>query len=352
MKPNYFYLTLTLIFSISLATKGQVAERIVKEEYKANEATMLNIDSKFGKVEILNWEKSVVQVEVIMKAESDNKEFANETLQKLNVELSQEGNEIFIKTLIEERITSNFRKKVKFSVDITVYTPEWINIKLLNKYGSVFIERIDGKADLIVQYGSLTIRELGRSNVKPLNQISLAYSKGTIEKASWLKTDLSYSKLTIDEAQAIICISKYSSLSSEKINSLVSDAKYDTYSVSSLNNFVGEMKYSNLKVSEFSGKMEIKSSYTSVKVDEVMPGFESLDIDNSRGGYKFGISNKASFNLDGEAIRGDIDVEGMEDLNRKAVNADKTVWGTFGNESTKGDIKIITREGSVKIEIL
>ena len=353
MKTFGFNTVLITIFSfLVLSTNGQVAERNINMEFDADKNTNINIDSRFGKVEILTWEKPVVSIEVFLKAESDSRDLSNEILQKLNSEITRQGNEILIKTIIEERITSSSRRKVKFSVDYTINVPEWIHLKLVNRYGTVFIERIDGLADITVQYGNLTIRELGRGNEKPLNQVTLAYSRGTIDKASWLKTDLSYSKLSIDEARAVVAVSKYSSLSSDRLNSLVADSRYDTYSVSFLNNFAGQMRYANLKLNEVTGKMDITSSYTNVRVEKVLPGFESLVIENSRGNYRLNISKDSSFQLNGEALRGDIQVDGMSELSRKVVNADKTVWGTYGNTSGAGEIKIRTSDGSVRMAIL
>jgi len=328
---------------------GQVAEREIRMEYDADKSTIVNIDSKFGKTEILNWDKPEVSIYVKLSAESENKELAEETLAKLNSEISEEGNEIFIKTSIEDRITSTPRKKIKFSIDYTIHVPEWINIELLSKYGTVFIERINGNADITVQYGNLTIRELTRGNVKPLNEVVLAYSRGIIDKASWLKTDLSYSKLTLEEGRAVVSVSKYSSLNSENINSLVADSKYDTYSVGSTYNFAGQMKYANLKLNELNGKLDISSSYTNVKIEHVLPGFELLNIENTRGNYKINISGDASFEINGDAIRGDISVEGISDLNKKIVNANKTIRGSYGSKDQAGEIKIITTEGNIKI---
>ncbi len=331
---------------------GQVAEREISMEYKADQNTTINIDSKFGKTEILNWDKSQVLITARLSAESDNRELAAETLQKLNSEIRKEGDNIFVKTIIEERITSTARRKIKFSIDYTVYAPEWINVELLSKYGTVFIEKVDGAANISVQYGNLTIRELSRGNIKPLNEVSLAYSRGTIDKASWLKTDLSYSKLSVEEARAIVSVSKYSSLTAENINSLVIDSKYDTYSVSSLNNFAGQMRYANLKLAELGQKMDITSSYTNVRIENVLPDFNSLNIQNSRGNYRLNISGDASFNIHGDANRGDISVDGMSDLNRKVVNTEKTVWGSYGDKNNPGDIKVKVTDGNVKIVIL
>jgi len=352
MKTTGYRTILAILLFISISANAQVAEKEINMEFKANKDSKINIDSKFGKVEILNWDKPLITVDVKLTAESENKDLGTETLDKLYSEITKEGEEIFIKTIIEERIVSTPGKKVKFSIDYTIYAPVWINVKLLNKYGTVFIERIDGTADITVQYGNLTIRELGRQNDKPINQLILAYSRGTIDKASWLKADLSYSKLSIDEARAVVAITKYSSFSGENISSLVSDSKYDTYSVNTLSNYAGQMRYANLKINELSGKCDITSSYTNVKFENILPGFESIVIDNSRGNYKLNISRESSFSLNAETSRGDIVVEGMNDLNNKTVNSDKSIWGTYGDADSGGEIKIKSTDGNIRITIL
>lgn len=337
----------SMALTIPMAT-GQKIEKNMKESFKADKSTLLDVDSKFGEVRILAWDKNEVEVNANIWVESKREDYAKELLSKLDAKITVADNKISVKSVIPDKL--NTKKDTKFRIDFTINAPEYLNVDLSSKYGSAFIDELSGHANLHVAYGNLKIMELTRGQEKPLNTINLAYSTGNIQEAGWFKLDMSYSKLSIEEAQAVVAISKYSSFALEECSSLVIQSKYDTYSLGELNNFLGELKYGNLKIGELSKKLEIESAYTSVKVEEISSDFEMIKIDNSRGGFKLGISENASFNIKGTAIRGDIDVSGMDNLNRKVENANKYIDGTYGsNPGSTIDIEV--KEGSVKIDL-
>jgi len=350
MKNHYTYrinlaIALLLVFATSFAQK---AEKTKSESFEVDQNTLLDISSKFGEVEITTEDGSMLSVEANIWVESNRQSEADELLEQLDAEIYKDGNTVVVKSVLPDRLST--RNKTKFRVDFTITAPEYINLNLSSKYGSVYVEETSGKAEIYVGYGNLKVLELNRGNQKPLNKVTLAYSKGNIEEAGWLKVDLAYSKLAIEEAAAVVSITKYSGLSIEECSSLVMESKYDTYSIGELNNFLGELKYGNLSIDELSSKLDVESAYSSVKVDEIGSDFESIRVENSRGGYKLGISEGASFTINGVAIRGDISVYGMENLSKKSENADKYIKGTHGN-NPKSTIELEVKEGNIKIEL-
>lgn len=334
-----------LLFTMS-NSNAQKLEKSFTESFKTDKSTILEIDSKFGEVKIMTWDENSVEVNVDIWVESSREERAEELLSNLDAEVSSTDDRITVKSILPDKL--NTRKDTKFRIDFTINAPPYINLELSSKYGTVFVDALGGHAHISVSYGNIKVRELSRGKEKPLNQINLAYSTGSIEEADWLKLDLSYSKISIDKATAIMAISKYSGFTLEEGSSLVIESKYDTYSMGELNNFLGEMKYGNLKIEELFKKLEIESAYSSVKVEEIGPEFELISIENSRGGYKLGIDDDASFILKGEAIRGDISITGMENLNKQVENADKYINGTYGS-SPSATINLEVKEGSIKI---
>lgn len=348
---KFFTLASLIFFTMVLSapiTMGQKIEKNLKESFNADKSTSLDVESKFGEVSILAWDKNEVEVNVNIWVESNREEYAKELLSELDAEITVSENTISVKPVFPAKL--NTRKDTKFSIDFTINAPEYINLDLSSKYGSAFIDELSGHANIYVAYGNLKIMELTRGQEKPLNTIDLAYSSGNIQEAGWIKLDMSYSKLSIDEAQAVVAISKYSVLSMDECSSLVIESKYDTYSIDELNNFLGDLKYGNLKIGELSKKLEVESAYTSVKVGEIGSGFEVIQINNSRGGVKLGVSENASFNIKGTAIRGDIDVSGMNKLNVKVENASKYIDGTYGSNPV-ATIDIEVKEGNVKIDL-
>ncbi len=346
-----FLTGLVMVFFSGMLIPELAAQRLEKtaeETFSASKSTILDVDSKFGNVEVLSWENDEVFIEALMWVESKRESYAQELLDNMDVEIFVEENRIVARSVFADNMSN--RNDTRFRIDFTISVPEYINFELSSKYGSAFIESISGHADIAVAYGNLKIQELTRGNEKPLNRVKLAYSSGNLEEASWIKTELAYSKLTIEEARAIMMLTKYSSVNIEEGSSLVIESKYDTYKVSELTNFLGELKYGNLSIGELSKKLDISSKYTSVKIDEIGSNFESIKIDNQRGGYKLTIDDGASFTINGQASRGDISVSGVENLNQKVENTERYISGKHGANPTSS-VLISVKDGSVDVKV-
>jgi hypothetical protein len=168
------------------------------KDYDANENTLLIIQNKFGDVDINNWDKNKVSIDVIITVDHKNEEKAKELIDYIEVEFNQTGNTIEAITKIDEKFskwnsfTFNDNQK-EFSIDYKVNIPKNIKLDLLNKYGSVFINEVAGHTKISVKYGNLKINKLTRENIKPLNEIYLGYSNGTIEDCKWLNLNIKYS---------------------------------------------------------------------------------------------------------------------------------------------------------------
>ncbi|MFW5821686.1 MAG: hypothetical protein ACOCWA_10365, partial [Bacteroidota bacterium] len=275
---------LILLFAELGMLNAQKVEKNYRESFRVNSSTILDIDSKFGEVRLIEGDGNTLEVKANIWVESNREEIAEKLLSNLDAEIVMSDNRVIVKSVFPDKMNTD--KKTKFRIDFEIFAPSDINLELSSKYGMVYIEEHSGHADISVEYGTLKCQELTRGKEKPLNTLKLAYSSGSIEETGWLKLDLAYSKLAITEAQALVVLSKYSGLSMDECSSIVLESKYDTYSLGELNNFLGEMKYSNLKIDEISKQFEIESAYTSVKVGEISQDFETIKIENSRGGYK------------------------------------------------------------------
>lgn len=338
-------ISLLLILTYSSIYAQEKLEKTINEEFSLEKGSTLDISCKFSNVEITNWDKNKIAVVVEISVESNKKTTAEDLLNNLGVDISQSGNIVSVKTILTTKL--NTGKNTKFDINISIQAPKNINLDLVSKYGSVFIEENTGKVSANVDYGSINIGSLNRGKVKPLNEINLRYSKARIEKADWLKMDMAYSKLTMEEAKAIVLISKYSGLTVEECSSIVTDSKYDTYRIEELNNFNANMNYSNVKIEELNKKLEVESNYSTVNVEEMGPEFEFIKIDNSRGSYKIGLNPSSAFSISAEAIRCSISVPDINITSKKTENANKFFEGNYG-ENQKSKIDVKSKEGNVK----
>jgi hypothetical protein len=229
--------------------------------------------------------------------------------------------------------------------------PKTIPLTLSNKYGSVFINELASTSTIDVKYGKLTANKILHDSQQPLTKVVLGYSNATIQECKWVKMDIKYSKIQIAQSKAIIMQSKYSKIYVDNGSSLICESKYDTYELGKLANLVALAGYTHFKMAELSNKLQIESKYSDVEIDNVPAGFEQIKIDNSYGSYKIGITQDASYRIDGNARYCKINYpEDNGRVNRFNENNEMKVNGLIGrDERTKSSVIVNSNYGNIRL---
>jgi hypothetical protein len=350
----------SLIFFIGfLLVAGQTIysqENVTKEfhkEFQTNVNTVLTLDNKYGDMEVKDWDKNMVQVDVIIRIQNTSREKAERLLSYIDVVFTEEGDAIAAKTVFDDKFntTSTWRDNNDLSINYTVHMPKTIQLNLFNKYGNVFINEITGRASIAIKYGKLKANRIYRGNEKPLTEIDLAYSDASIEESDWLKINMKYSNLNMNTSGAIVLLSKYSKISIDECSSLVIEGKYDVYRFGRMANLVAASAYSNFEIEEIREKISMETEYSDFKVGFVPASFKSIEINNKYGGYKIGIDENASYQLNGQAEYAKISYPDIGKVSRITENTSMQVNGNVGSDSNPdATVRITTKYGSVKLD--
>ncbi len=362
MRPqNFRHYALIIVLALFTGFTTRAAEdeysKKIHKEYDTNEQTHLDLTNKYGDVEITNWSKNTLVIDVKITVDHRSEEKAKELLDHITVNFNQNDNTIEVETEIEE----NFNKSSwffdfdsnnkKFSIDYEIKMPKSLQLTLENKYGDVFLDEVTGQADLTVKYGNLKANKILRNNTKPLSKIYLAYSDGTIEEANWLKMTLKYSKMEVNKSTALIAVTKYSKLYTNETSSIVAESKYDHYYLGDVENLVSESKYTDYKLDQLNKKLDVNTKYGDIDISYIPKTFEEITIDNKYGHIDLKIDKAASYKIDGTAEYGDIDYPESKNVNRMEENTDLKIHGIIGKaKNPKSNIKLKTKYGDIEIE--
>ena len=297
------YLTiiiLTILASTVSFARDEEFTKKYKKEYDVKPGTQLQIENKYGNVDIKNWEKKSISIEVVITVRASNEEKARKLLDQINVEFSETGDIISAKTDFSSDFSKYFQNTRDKLIDIhySVNMPKNVPLNLSNKYGNAFINELTSTSVIDIKYGNLKANRIVHNDEKPLTQINLAYSNADIELCTWVKFDVKYSKVEMDESKALVFLSKYSKIFITKGSSLVTESKYDTYRLGKFTNLVATAGYSNFKAEEISNKIIMETRYTDLNVNHVPAGFENIKLTTSYGNYSVIIDPEASYRLD------------------------------------------------------
>jgi len=355
MKAKRFNILLigVLLGLIPVLTSAQ--DQVTKEyheEYATADYSKLILENKYGNVDIQNWDSPKIKIDVIVKVKHSNEEKAQKMLDRINVKFSTEGKSVKAETVFEDRFKSNSGNN-EFDINYAVQIPKSLDLELRNKYGHAFLDELSGHAQIDIKYGKLTVNKLSRGQVKPLNTVSLAYASGSsIGECSWLKANIKYSSLDIEKAKAFVGYTSYMKLSIDEASSVVIEGKYDGYRFGKLSNLVVNCSYSNIEVDELSKKLEADTKYGSCKIEYLPPTFESVNIEGGYTGFKIGLDEKASYELDAETSYGRISFhENGGKLSRIQESNKTAVYGRVGtDENPSASVRVRTKYGGVKLD--
>lgn len=356
---NIYYYSIALFIFLALASvKTFSQEYVVKhisKAFSANSSTELNINTKYGNVDIRDWKKNEIKIDVKIIIRGLSSQKTDQVLKNININIYNEGNIIYAQTQFDDAffkiIDKNYPRDDKnFEINYIINMPSNVKLSLKNKYGNIFINKLESKSIITLKYGSLQANQFLSSGKEKITEINLGYSNATIESCKWLKLNIKYSKLNIQDSKALIIMSKYSEVNIEKNSSVVCESKYDTYRIGTLSNFVTEAKFSNFKFDELKKKLLINTKYTDIRIKYIPPSFKSIEIENSYGSIGIGIDAKASYKIKGYAKYAEIHYPSNSRVIKSQENTEFNVRGVIGKENASDSyVKIETLYGSINL---
>jgi len=351
------YKSLLAAVVLLLTTSFAQAQEISKEfhkEYDAQKGDILELNNRYGDINIVTVESDKIVVDVVVTLSYPDREKAEKLMSYINISFTEESGKYSVKTTIEEgfNLSGWGRTDKRFNIKYNVSVPSWIDLTVINKYGNVELDKLDGYLNANVQYGNISTGKLTRGNIKPVNTLNVSYGKINITEAGWLDITARYTNdVIVSKAQAVAIDTKYSKIAITEVSSIVIDSKYDKYILGSVNNIIVNSGYSDFEISSVAKKIVIDSNYGSFRTDYVAPGFELIDIDTDYMGVSAIIDKSASYNIEGKVSYGKIEFD-EELFNRQKQiinNTSMELEGVVNQQSTGrlGEVVINASYGNV-----
>lgn len=315
-KSLFLSLLLIIGLSFSLSAQDSEAKKEISESYKVTKDYTLGIDSKYGAIDIVNWDKNELEVviEIIVKAKSEEK--AQKVLDNIDIDINESANGVDFKTQIELKTLGN---NINVEVNYKVSAPASVNVNLTQKYGSIFLEEITGDANITVKYGSIKAQSLMNASGKE-NILMMGYSESMIKSCSGISGKFAYSDVNFGSVES----------------------------------FQGKISYSEFSAENVSKKLVAEASYSEVKIENIEAGFELVDISSGYGDVKVDVADNASFSYELDTKYGDLSApEGAEKVGEKdhdhGPNLHKAVKGKVGS-GAGGKVHVTAKYADVKLK--
>lgn len=293
-------MTLLILMLFSIMLSGQELKKEFNESFDVNANASVELQNKFGNIQIETWNKNQVTINVIVSVDAKSEKESQRILDNINVTIN--GSNTSVKAITKMNGKADC-KNCEFSIDYFVKMPATGMLNVQNEFGNTYVGDLDGKAKVTVKYGNLEMGDLRADK----NDINVAFGDAEFDIVTAAEVHLEYGSIEIGKSGHLNMLSRFSSVEIGEVSEINLDSQYDGLEIGSVDIMTGDASFSSIEVGEVFDKINIRSSYGGIEIDRVSGGFSSVYIDTEFGGVDLGISSSASYKLNATANSGDID---------------------------------------------
>lgn len=348
-----------LILCLSkIAGAQQYSEtRIFKKSVSVNNEMTLEINNKYGSIHISPTKTDSVTITAELQAFSSDEERSAKMLQGININISEAGHLVKAETVFSQTINmliesfKGITKKIipydsKIEINYSITAPEYLKLRITNRYGDVYIENCSGGLTLDLSNGSFKAGSLMKRS-----QIRLNFCDASINKISEAYIDASFSEVSIEESDDISVTSVSSRYDLGKSARLDVKSRRDKFFIGTAESVRGNSYFTDFRLDKLEKGINLMSKYGRIDTDLVSKNFEMINVNSSYTDIYLTFEPSASYNIDIRHINAFVTTPGSySSLEKKVLDEEKKEYLTFGSigkspgdrkvniEATKGNI--------------
>ena len=353
IKLNFLFISL-LLSQLTYAESGwngrHTKEKTIKKEYTVNKEALLKINSSYGNINIITYSGNTISIEVKIKTNGNDLDKVEEKLNNISVDFEASSNLVSAKTIFNKNKSNSWwnwgkSSNVNMEINYLIKLPITNSVDLNNDYGNINLDRLEGHAKIICDYGKITTKELMADN----NYISFDYTNNSyFEYIKSGKINADYSGFTVSKTNNLEINADYSKSVVEIAENVSYTCDYGSITIQKANNVKGKGDYLTARFGEIYKNIQINADYGSIKVDRMTANAGNIAIDSDYTGVTIGYDSGYQFNFDitleYASLRGSDD---FQITKQKVQSSEKYYQGYYGNSNTKNLIKITSDYGSV-----
>jgi hypothetical protein len=353
-----FSLALLLVWKLSGQSNSETRSFI--KTVSVGKESSLEVNNKYGTIHITSWNKDSAYIRAEVKAFAGNHEKLNKMFDGIKVNITETTHLVRAKTDFTQNINMLFEsfkgmtsKLISYDsrVEINYYIniPEYLNLKIENKYGDVYMEDNTGEFSISISNGSFKANSIGKGS-----SISMAFCDATINSITSGKIDASFSDISIGETKDLSINSISSRYDIKKAGSIRSESRRDKFFIDNVESLQSNSYFTDFKVGTLIKDLSLTSKYGSVNADLIEKGFEAINISSGYSDISLRFDQGSSYNLDIRHINAFVVLPDKNiKTDQKSLNEDKKefmTFGTVGKNPGTTKVKIDANRGNIYLK--
>jgi hypothetical protein len=352
-----FILTTSIIGSLSGQSNSEVRSFI--KSVPVGRETSLEVNNKYGSVHITSWNKDSAYIRAEVKAFASNQAKLNKMFDGITInytvtsymvraktDFTQNINMLFesFKGMTSKLISYDSRVEINYYINI----PDYLNLKIENKYGDVYMEDNSGNFSVSVSNGSFKANSLKKGS-----SLSLVFCDATINSIASGKIDASFSEISIGETEDLFINSISSRFDIKKAGMIRSESRRDKFFITTAEKIQTNSYFSDFNLNTIKKELDLTTRYGSVSADLIDKGFEAININSGYSDISLDFEQGSSYNLDIRHINAFLVLPDKNNTEKKAIDEEKKEYmtsGTVGKNPGTAKVKIDANRGNIYLK--
>lgn len=299
-------MTLLLVISLPLILRAQTysEKREQSRSFRVKPGTMVQIYNKYGNVNVQQWEKDSVRIEVSLSAQSKQPAKVKKILSSIDCEMIATAGFISARTVFHDNSATFWKDVVSYAgkvvnagnnlqIHYTVYMPSESPLKIENKFGNIYLDSQKANTDITLSNGDLQARDF-TGNFR----LDLEFGSASIQQTGEARFNINYSDLYLQKAAKLNLSSRSSTLDIDEAASMDIESVRDKINIKSCASFSGDASFSRIRVNELSTVCSFTAKYGELKLNSISRDFITIYIKSEFTDVMLGVSPQAATSFD------------------------------------------------------
>jgi len=367
MRLTSIFYSILLLLCPLLGIAGDQDTRLTKnvsKSYRVPYDVQLEVRNKYGSVTINTWDKDSVKAMIEIKAYGKNQSAVTKELDRVEVEFVNNRDYVLIETVLDRKsgffaelwnnigdYSKSLLSKNQLEINYVVFLPKTGDVTLTNRYGDVFVNKLQGRFKCNLAHGNLRADAIedgdieinfGSARIRDMEKGSLTIKGVDAEIGRVGKVDLmsSSSEVSIDEAELL----KLDSQSDRKIT------------IKSADIVTGITRFSNISMRTITNALDLDMNFGELKMAPVQPGFRSITIKSKSTDIRIAFEPSTYMYANIEAKEEMLRLPDVPSFTRRYIDDKErylSITGSMGEKSTnRSSLNIQSDNGEVWIKYI
>jgi hypothetical protein len=351
MRSKLFLILTVLCLSGSLCAQTPEYIHQVVRSFRVNEGVTLDLSNKYGKVHVIRWNYDSVKFIIDLRIRTKDASKMQKLKQNIDFEFTASQYFLNARTKIGDNASDVFQdikdiagtylsSSNTVTINYTVMVPDYISLKIDNKFGNVYLDDIGRSFNLTLSYGDFSCNRLsGKSEIR------ITSGNAEIGYISDGMLFVSYGNLHLHDAGKLIAETRSSTVTIDKSIELRVNSRRDKLYLNELGSLSGESYFSNISAGILHNELNFVSRYGAINMDNIRRSFTRVNLMAEFTKISLAFDRSASYNLELTHHQEVTFVypKNIASLKTKVINVEEKQFlttGVIGNEPAGSSVEI------------